>query len=132
MHGGATHLPIGLVLGAAFFESLAFVFQDSPKQREFKVTAYWLMIVAALGSFGAVFSGLALAKWTFGGTGLVLRHHMFVWPSFGLIVGLGAWRFLVGAETTRRVHALYLGAVLVACALISVAGFFGGEMLVAG
>jgi uncharacterized membrane protein len=131
-HGGATHFPIALVFGAACFDTLAFVFQHSPKQREFRATGYWLIIIAALGSFGAVFSGLALSKWTFGGTGLVLRHHLFVWPSFALIVGLGAWRFLVGRDISRRVYAIYLGAVMVACACIAVAGFFGGEMLLAG
>jgi uncharacterized membrane protein len=132
MHGGATHLPIGLALGAAFFDTLAFVFRHSPKQREFRVTAYWLIIIAALGSFGAVFSGLALSKWTFGGTGLMLRHHLFVWPSFALIVGLGAWRFLVGPDVTRRVYALYLGIMILACAFVAAAGFFGGEMLLGG
>ena len=132
MHGGATHLPIGLALGAAFFDTLAFVFRNSSKQREFRVTAYWLIIIAALGSFGAVFSGLALSKWTFGGTGLILRHHLFVWPSFALIVGLGAWRLLVGSDTSRRAHALYLGTIILACVFIAAAGFFGGEMLLGG
>jgi uncharacterized membrane protein len=75
------------------------------------------------------FSGLALSKWKTGGSGLVWRHHLFVWPTFALIVALGTWRFLVGSDISRRASWLYLGVMIVACALISVAGFFGGEML---
>ena len=79
------------------------------------VSSMLLVLVASIfGSFGAVFSGLALSKWTFGGTGLVLRHHLFVWPSFALIVGLGTWRFLVGRDISRRIYAIYLGTVMVA------------------
>jgi hypothetical protein len=34
---------------------------------------------------------LALSKWKVGGTGLLLRHHLFVWPAFALVVGLLAF-----------------------------------------
>src|SRR2546421_689963 len=97
-HGGLTHLPIALIFAAAFFDALAFFCRHSPKRGEFKAIGYWLVIVGALGSFGAVFSGLVLSKGTIGGTGAVLRHHYFVWPAFTLIVGLATWRFLVCHE----------------------------------
>ena len=87
------------------------------------------MIVGALGSFGAVFSGLVLSKGTIGGTGAVLRHHYFVWPAFTLIVGLATWRFLVGRDPSRRAFTLYLATILIGCSLMGAAGFFGGEML---
>jgi uncharacterized membrane protein len=90
---------------------------------------YWLVILGALGSFGAVFSGLVLSKGVLGGTGAVLRHHYFVWPAFVLIVGLGTWRFLVGRDPSRRAFTLYLGTMLIGCSLMGAAGFFGGEML---
>lgn len=128
MHGGATHFPIALVLGAALFDTLGFVAR-SPKAGEFRVIGYWLMILGALGSFGAVFSGLALSKWVIGGTGLVFRHHLFVWPAFALIVALGTWRYLVGRDPSRRALLLYLMTMFVCCALIVTAGFFGGELL---
>ena len=88
-HGGLTHLPIALIFAAAFFDALAFFCRRSPKRGEFRAIGYWLVIVGALGSFGAVFSGLVLSKGTIGGTGAVLRHHYFVWPAFTLIVGTG-------------------------------------------
>ena len=81
-HGGATHFPIALILGATLFDLLAFFSPRSAKRREFNAIGYWLVILGALGSFGAVFTGLALSKWTVGGTGLILRHHLFVWPAF--------------------------------------------------
>jgi uncharacterized membrane protein len=128
LHGGATHFPIALVLGAALFDTLGFVV-PSAKGGEFRVMGYWLMILGALGSFGAVFSGLALSKWVIGGTGLVLRHHLFVWPAFALIVALGTWRYLVGRDPSRRALLLYLLTMFACCALIVAAGFFGGELL---
>lgn len=112
-----------------FFDALGFFLYASPRQREFSVTGYWLMIFGALGSLGAVFSGLALSKWKIGGTGLLLRHHLFVWPAFALIIGLGTWRFLIGNRSTHRGFAIYLSVMAIACALIGTAGFFGGELL---
>jgi uncharacterized membrane protein len=128
-HGGLTHFPIALIFAAAFFDTLAFFRQRPAKRRDFKAVGYWLVILGALGAFGAVFSGLVLSKWTIGGTGAVLRHHLFVWPAFALIVGLATWRFLVGNNPSRWGFALYLATMIVACALIGAAGFFGGEML---
>jgi uncharacterized membrane protein len=132
MHGGATHFPIALIFAAAFFDALGFFWRKSSRRREFSVLGYWLVILGALGSFGAVFSGLALSKWTIGGTGLVLRHHLFVWPAFALIVGLGTWRFLVGCDPSRRAIAFYLITMIAGCGFVATAGFFGGELLLGG
>ncbi|MFL6515229.1 MAG: DUF2231 domain-containing protein [Chthoniobacterales bacterium] len=129
LHGGATHFPIALIFAAALFDALGFFLRGSHRQHQFKVLGYWLAILGALSSFGAVFSGLALSKWMVGGSGLVFRHHLFVWPAFAIIVALGTWRGLVGPRTSRRAFALYLTSMVIGCALISVAGFFGGEML---
>lgn len=129
MHGGATHFPIALIFAAALFDGLGFFWRGVERQQGFRLVGYWLAIFAALSCFGAVFSGLALSKWKLGGTGLVWRHHLFVWPAFALIVALGTWRFLVGCDISRRASAFYLGTMIAACVLVSVAGFFGGEML---
>jgi uncharacterized membrane protein len=128
-HGGFTHLPIALNFAAAFFDALAFFCRRSSRRREFGAIGYWLVIIGALGSFGAVFSGLVLTKGVIGGTGAVLLHHYFVWPAFTLIVGLATWRFLVGRDPSPRGFTLYLGIMLLGCSLMGAAGFFGGEML---
>ena len=49
------------------------------------------------------------------GSGLLLRHHLFVWPAFALIVALGTWRSLVGQQTSRRAFGVYLAAMIVGC-----------------
>src|SRR3954467_10263531 len=100
-HGGLVHFPIALVFAAAFFDAAALIPRRSADGYNFNAIGYWLVILGALGSFGAVFSGLALSKWSIGGSGLMLRHHLFVWPAFALIVGLASWRFLVGHRPKR-------------------------------
>jgi len=130
LHGGATHFPIAFVLGAALFDGIAFLLPGSTRRRlEFATIAYWLMITGAAGSLGAVFTGLILSHGVIGGSGSLLRHHLFVWPAFALIIALGVWRFLVGPMPSRRGSAFCLGATGLASACIAIAGFFGGEML---
>jgi len=46
-----------------------------------------------------------------------------------LIVSAATWRFVVGKQPSRRGFAIYLCAMMLACALIGAAGFFGGELL---
>ena len=128
LHGGATHFPIALIIAGMFFDALAFVMRASPRQADFATIGYWLVITGAVGSFGAVFSGLMLTHGVIGGSGTLLRHHLLVWPAFGLIVALGTWRFLVGPVPSRRGAAIYLGFISLASACISAAGFFGGEL----
>src|SRR6478672_4336909 len=122
VHGGATHFPIALIFSAAFFDALGFFWPKSSRRREFAVLGYWLVILGALGSFGAVFSGLALSKWIIGGTGQLLHHHLFVWPAFALIVGLATWRLLVGYHPARPAFRIYIGTILISCAVIGAAG----------
>ncbi len=117
------------MFAAAFFDGIAVLRPQPEGGHNFQAIGYWLVILGALGSFGAVFTGLALSKWVVGGTGSILRHHIFVWPAFGLIVGLGAWRFLVGPRPARSPFIIYIAILLLACGLIGAAGFFGGEML---
>lgn len=129
VHGGATHFPIALVFAAALFDALGFFLNERQARRQFRAVGYWLALLGALSSFGAVFSGLLLSNWKIAGSGLLLRHHLFVWPAFALIVALGTWRSLVGQRTSRRAFGIYLTAMIVGCGLISIAGFFGGELL---
>jgi uncharacterized membrane protein len=128
-HGGLTHFPIALIFAAAFFDVLTFFWRGSSKRSEFSAIGYWLTVLAAIGAVGAVFSGLALNKWKFGGTGLVFVHHLFVWPAFGLILFLVSWRVFVRNQFSRRAFLLYLGLTFGTCGSIGAAGFVGGEML---
>jgi mono/diheme cytochrome c family protein len=130
-HGGLTHFPIALIFVATFFDVISFLRNRSSKPGDFNAIGYWLVILAALGAIGAVFSGLALSKWSVLGTGLTRLHHLFVWPAFVLILALTIWRVAVRNQFSRRAFLSYLAAAGCACALIGGAGFFGGEMLLA-
>jgi uncharacterized membrane protein len=127
LHSGVTHFPIAFIFGAAFFDVLGFF--SSSKQREFQTTGYWLLVLGGAGSFVAMFSGLAVSKWNACGTGLLLQHHLFVWPAFALIVGLTSWRIAVGNNPSKRTLAIYLSVLATTCALVGGAGFSGGELL---
>jgi uncharacterized membrane protein len=127
LHGGVTHFPIAFVFGAALFETLGFIFRS--KQREFGTIGSWLLLLAGLSGFGAMFSGLATSKWNPCGKGLLLQHHLFAWPSFALIVALATWRLAVGANPSRAAFLVYLSIMVVACALVSGAGFSGSNVL---
>jgi hypothetical protein len=59
----------------------------------------------------------------------LFRHHLFVWPAFALIIGLATWRMLVGYYPSPRAFQFYIGTILISCAVIGTAGFFGGELL---
>ncbi len=127
LHGGATHFPIAFIFGATLFEVLAFF--RSARQREFQIAGYWFLILGGLGSFIAVFSGLLASQWNPCGKGLLLQHHLFVWPAFALIVGLTTWRVAVVDLPSGRAAVIYLSVMVAACALIGAAGFSGGELL---
>jgi len=130
MHGGSTHFPIALLLTSMLFDLLGHVWPEETRRRELRAVGYYLIVLAALSSFGAVLSGLALTKWTLVGTGLIAKHHLFVWPAFGLMVALAVWRVAVGSDASRRAFGVYLGAMVVASGMIAMAGYWGGEMLI--
>ena len=127
LHGGVTHFPIAFVLGAALFETLGSICRS--KQREFGETSSWLLLVAGLSAFGAMFSGLVISNWNPCGKSLLLQHHLFAWPSFVLIVGLATWRIAVGSNSSKHAFIVYMSILAITCALVGATGFSGGELL---
>jgi hypothetical protein len=85
-----------------------------------------------LASFGAVLSGLVISRWRTFGTGSLLQHHLFVWPAFGISIGLVVWRLIMRDRASSRAFVIYLCGMAVASALIFAAGYWGGEMALAG
>ena len=127
LHGSVTHFPIAFVFGAALFETL--VFFCASKQREFGIVGSWLLLLAGLSAFGAMFSGLATSKWNPCGKDLLLQHHLFAWPSFALIVGLATWRLAVRGRSSRPAFLAYLSIMALTCALVGGAGLSGAKLL---
>jgi len=130
-HGALTHFPIALVLSSAALDLAGFALADRPAARELHAAGYWTMIVGAAGSIGAVFSGLVMTKGSVLGHDALRMHHLFVWPAFGLLIGVATWRAVVGRRITRSLLAGYLIVMLMAAALMTAAGYWGGEMMIA-
>jgi len=132
IHGAATHLPLALAGCSWLFDTAGFALARRPTGPQLNVVGYWTMLLAGLGTFPAVASGLLMTKGEVLGGDLILFHHLFVWPAFALLVGLATWRALVGATTTRRrAFGYYLTVGFMAAVLVAGAGYWGGEMLLA-
>ena len=130
-HGATTHFPLALVLCSGALDAAGFALDGRPAVRDLHAAGYWTMLLGALGSVPAIFSGLLMTKGSVLGHGALRLHHLFVWPAFALIIALATWRALVGRRATRGMLAGYLGVVGVAAGLMLAAGYWGGEMMIA-
>ena len=132
VHGGATHFPIVLLFVSALLDGFALCWPDKRARHGFHSAASLLAYVGVIASFGAVISGLVISRWRTMGTGSLLRHHVFVWPAFALSIALVVWRLLRGDRSSVRGFVIYVGGMAIASALMFAAGYWGGEMVVAG
>ena len=132
LHGATTHFPIALLLFSTLCDFVSVTFKKLPFARGLRLVSFYGLAVAALGSLGAVVSGIALAKGDLWGRGYLGWHHRFVWPAFGLLVALAVWRLVVGCEMSRVGTRVYLILILLASGFVAAAGYFGGEILLSG
>lgn len=132
LHGGSTHFPIALLPASFLFDALGYVARTDDKRRDLHAAGYYALLLGALASFMAVLSGMIITHWQFAGEGVLAKHHLFVWPAFGVLVALGVWRLIVGRQASRMGMGLYLFSALVATVLMLASGYFGGELLSGG
>ena len=130
MHGGATHFPIALLMVSVAFDHAGFWWRDELRRREFRVLSFYSLLIAAAASPVAVLSGIVLSKGIVLGTGMLALHHYFIWPAFGLLVGLAVWRLVMREQASRRARGCYLALASIALAAMMSAGYWGGEMLI--
>jgi len=130
-HGATVHFPLALAFVSGAADATAFVFAARPFARDLHAAGYWTMVGGALGSVPAVVSGLFLTKGGLLGHGALRMHHLFAWPAFALLVGLGTWRICTGPVGSRRPFTGYLLGVAIAAGLVSAAGYWGGELMIA-
>jgi uncharacterized membrane protein len=130
MHGGATHFPIALIMVSIVCDHAGFWWRDEIRCREFRAVGFYSLLIAAAASPFAVLSGIALSKGKLLGSGALLLHHLFIWPAFGLLAGLAAWRLVVRERASRRVIGCYLILVTIAAAAMMGGGYWGGEMII--
>ena len=130
MHGASTHFPMALAMAAALFDGLGYVWpKSSPRKAKLHAAGYFTIILGALGTFPAVLSGLFMTKGVVLGHDALLFHHLFVWPAFAGLVGLGIWRALVGNKASSRSFAAYLVVLFLTAGLMAGAGYWGGELI---
>lgn len=135
MHGGMTHFPIALVLASIAFDLAGLVAPenaDRSRRAGLRAAGFYTLILGALSGFGAVVSGLVISHGETWGRGNLARHHAFLWPGFGLLIALAVWRLVVGNSASSRGFKVYLTASLTTGALMSAAGYWGGELLLNG
>ena len=135
MHGGTTHFPIALVMASVLFDLVGSLTPDNgdkSRRAGFRAAGFYTMILGAMGSLGAVLSGLVISHGQLWGRGNLARHHTFLWPAFGLLIALAIWRILVGNRTSRGGLRIYLAVSMVTAALMGAAGYWGGELLLNG
>ena len=129
MHGGVTHFPIALLMASVVFDHAGFWWRNESRRREFCAMGFYCLLIAASASPVAVLSGLALSRGELLGTGALAMHHWFVWPAFGLMIGLAVWRSVVRERASRRAGGCYLVLATFAVVALMTAGYWGGEML---
>jgi uncharacterized membrane protein len=132
LHGAATHFPIALVLVSTLCDGAAFIEKDGAVRDRFRFAGTLTIILGALGSYVAVFTGLVMTKGLIWGHDALLHHHQFVWPAFALMTGLATWRAMSPAEPSPKSAAILLALMILTSVLVSGAGYWGGELLTGG
>ncbi len=127
-----THFPIALVVCSVACDGLGLWRAGRAEANNLQAAGFWMILLAAAGATGAVFSGVILTHGSVLGHGALRWHHLFVWPSFALLVGMAVWRITIGRRATRAMMAGYLVVALATAALVSAAGYWGGELLLRG
>lgn len=120
------------MIASVLFDFLAYVVKREPYERDLRAAGFYTLLLGAAGSFLAVLTGFLISAWKFFGTGLLGKHHDFVWPAFGLMIGLAVWRLVVRNEASRPAFGLYLIVAAITAGLMGAAGYYGGELLGGG
>jgi len=135
MHGGTTHFPIALVMTSMLLDLAGMVLPDNPgktRRAGLHSAGFYTILLGALGAFGAVGSGLVMSQGELWGRGNLARHHVFLWPAFGMLIGLAVWRLRVQDRGSARAFKIYLAGSMVTAVLMAAAGYWGGELLLNG
>src|SRR5215469_5680034 len=113
LHGGLTHFPIALVMVSIVFDLGSLIAPENvekSRRSALRVAGFYTLVLGALSSIGAVLSGLLISHGELRGTGNLARHHIFLWPAFGLLIGLAVWRSKVSNRPSGRAFKVYMAA----------------------
>jgi len=127
-----THFPIALLLFSAACDFGSVALKKFAFAYELRKVSFYGLAISAVASIGAVISGIALTKGNMWGRAELGWHHRFIWPAFGLLVALAVWRLIVRDQMSRTGFYVYLFLMFLTSGLVAAAGYFGGELLIAG
>jgi uncharacterized membrane protein len=125
------HFPIALVACSWVLDAAGLLFPRWERSNGLHAAGRWTLLAGAAGTVPAVVSGLVMTKGVLLGHEALRLHHLFAWPAFGLIVGLAAWRISATRFAAQAPGPRYLVVAGAAVVLVLVAGYWGGEMLLA-
>ena len=132
LHGASTHFPIVLLGVSVLLDSLGALWPNESKRGGLRTAGFVCALIAILGSFAAVVSGILISRGRLMGTGLLLRHHQFVWPGVAISVALVTWRLLRRDYASVHAFRIYLAGMTLASVSIFTAAYFGGELVLQG
>ena len=132
IHGGSTHFPIVLLFVSVLFDMLGIYWPDRSARRGLHHAGFCSALIGVSFTLVAVASGLVISRWRTLGSGSLLRHHMFVWPVFVISIALIVWRLIMRERASSRAFGIYLLGMVAASALVFAAGYWGGELALAG
>jgi len=132
VHGAVVHFPVALSLCSAALDAAGFALASRPAAPELHRGGRLAMIAGTLGAMPVVVSGLMMTRGELLGHGLLRWHHLLAWPACGLLAALAGWRTVAGPCPPRRALGAYLACALVAAGLVAAAGYWGGELMLAG
>lgn len=132
VHGGSTHFPIVLLFVSVLFDVLGLYWPDRSARRGLHFAGFGAAFIGVSFTFVAVVSGLLISNWRTLGAGALLRHHLFVWPVFGISIALVVWRLLMRERASSRAFGIYVIGMFAASMLVFAAGYWGGELALAG
>ena len=122
-----------MLLGVSvLLDSLSIFWPNESKRPGLRSAGFFCALIAVLGSFGAVASGILISRGRLMGTGLLLRHHQFVWPGVAISLALVIWRLSRRDHSSTAGFRIYLAGMTLASASIFTAAYFGGELVLQG
>ncbi len=130
-HGAAVHFPLAATAIAALADGWA-LRTNHPRTTELRAVAKWTLLVAALGGLAAAISGLLLTRGSLLGHGAMRSHHLLAWPGLVLLVMLAVFRWSLDPAAARPVRIACVVLTAADLALLLGAGFFGGQLILAG
>lgn len=122
LHPAATHLPMGLVLGAFIFAATAFVL----KKEELNKTAYHCSILALLTAIPAIFVGITDWQYRLDGS-WTMPIQIKIPLSIVLLLLLGSI-YKVGKSPKKKPFLMLVLYALSSLVVMNI-GFFGGELI---